>query len=60
MAYWLLSHISLINNIVSEDKPEILAEFDNSSSRETNASEIERFVGEKWLQLDSNPEPLSS
>ena len=29
------SHISLINKIVSEEKLEILAEFDNSSSTET-------------------------
>ena len=41
------NHISLINNIVSEDKLEILAEFDNSSSAEANASEIERFIDEK-------------
>ena len=32
------SHISLINNIVSEDKLERQAEFDNSSSTESNAS----------------------
>ena len=41
------NHISLINNIVSEDKPEILAEFDNSSGTEANDSEIERLVNEK-------------
>ena len=29
-------HISLINNIVSEDKLEILAEFDSSPSTEAN------------------------
>ena len=42
------SHISLINNIVSEDKLEIQAEFDNSSSTESNASQIEQFVDEKF------------
>ena len=41
------NHISLINNIVSEDKLEILAEFDNSSSTEANDSEIERLIDEK-------------
>ena len=41
------NHISLINNIVSEDKLEILAEFDNSSSTEANDSEIELFIDEK-------------
>ena len=41
------NHISLINNIVSEDKLEILAEFDNSSSTEANISEIERLIDEK-------------
>ena len=35
------NHISLINNIVSEDKLEILAEFNNSLSTEANDSEIE-------------------
>ena len=35
------NHISLINNIVSEDRLEILAKFDNSSSTELNISEIE-------------------
>ena len=35
------NHISLINNIVSKDKLEILEEFDNSSSTEANISEIE-------------------
>ena len=34
------NHISLINNILSEDKFEILAEFDSSSSTEANISEI--------------------
>ena len=34
------NRISLINNIVSEDKLEILAEFDNSSSTDVNDSEI--------------------
>ena len=41
------NHISLINNIVSEDKLEILAKFDNSSSTEANISEIERLIDEK-------------
>ena len=41
------NHISLINNIVSEDKLEILAEFVNSSSTEANDSEIERLVNDK-------------
>ena len=41
------NHISLINNIVSEDKLEILAKFDNSSSTEANINEIERLIDEK-------------
>ena len=41
------NHISLINNIVSEDKLEILAEFDSSPSTEANVSEIERLINEK-------------
>ena len=41
------NHISLINNIISEDTLEILAEFDSSSSTEANASEIERLIDEK-------------
>ena len=41
------NHISLINNIVSEDNLEILAEFDSSSSTEANDTEIERLVDEK-------------
>ena len=41
------NHISLINNIVSEDKLEILAEFNNSSSTKGNISEIERLMDEK-------------
>ena len=40
-------HISLINNIVSEDKPEILAELDSSSITVANISEIERLIDEK-------------
>ena len=41
------NHISLINNIVSKDKLEILEEFDNSSSTEANISEIERLIDGK-------------
>ena len=41
------NHISLINNIVSEDKLEILAEFDNSSSTLANDCEIEWLANEK-------------
>ena len=41
------NHISLINNIVSEDRLNILAEFDSSSSAEANVSEIERLIDEK-------------
>ena len=41
------NHISLINNIVSKDKLEILEEFDNSSSTEANISETERLIDEK-------------
>ena len=41
------NHISWINNIVSEDKLEILAEFDNSSGTGANDSEIERLFDEK-------------
>ena len=41
------NHISLINNIVSEDKLKILTKFDNSSSTEANDSEIERLIDEK-------------
>ena len=44
-------HISSINNIVSEDKLEILAESDNSSSTETNTSEIERFIDGKFGEI---------
>ena len=40
-------HISLINNIVSEDKLEIFAEFDNSSRTEANDSETEQLIDEK-------------
>ena len=36
------SHISLIYNIISGEKLKILAEFDNSSNTEANASEIYR------------------
>ena len=43
--------ISLINNIVSEDKLEILEKFGNSSSTEVNASEIERFNDEKFGEI---------
>ena len=42
------SLVSLVNNIVSEDKLEILAESDNSSSKEANASEVEQFIDEKF------------
>ena len=45
------SHISLINNVVSEDKLQILAEFDNSSSTKANASEIERFIDETFGEI---------
>ena len=41
------NRIRLINNIVSEDMLEILAEFDSSSSAEANVSEIERLIDEK-------------
>ena len=41
------NHISLINNILSEDKLEILADFNSSSSTEANISEIERLIDEK-------------
>ena len=41
------NHISLIINIVSEDKLEILSKFDSSSGTEANASEIERLIDEK-------------
>ena len=40
-------HISLINNIVSEDKLEIFTEFDNSSRTEANDSETEQLIDEK-------------
>ena len=45
------SHISLINNVVSEDKLQILAEFDKSSSTKANASEIERFIDETFGEI---------
>ena len=32
------SHISLINNVVSEDKLQILTEFDNSSSSSSSSN----------------------
>ena len=41
------NHNNLINNIVSKDKLEILAEIDNFSSTEANDSEIERLIDEK-------------
>ena len=41
------NHISWINNIASEDKLEILAEFDSSSSTEANFSGIEGSIDEK-------------
>ena len=43
------NHISLINNIVSENKLEILAEFDNSLQvqKQANDNEIEQFINEK-------------
>ena len=41
-------HTSFINNIVTD---EILAEFDNSSSAEANAREIERFIDEKFGEM---------
>ena len=41
------NHNSLINNIVSKDKLEILAEIDNFSSTEANDSEIEQLIDEK-------------
>ena len=40
------SHIMLINNIISEDKLEILAEFDSSSRTKANVCEIERLISE--------------
>ena len=43
--------ISLINNIVSEDKLKILEKFGNSSNTEVNASEIERFIDEKFGEI---------
>ena len=43
--------ISLINNIAREDKLEILAEFGHSSSTEVNASEIERFIDDKFGKI---------
>ena len=41
------SHVSLINNIVSKDKFEILTEFDNLSSTEANGSSKELLINEK-------------
>ena len=43
--------ISLINNIVSEDRLEILEKFGNSSSTEVHVSEIERFIDEKFGEI---------
>ena len=40
------SHIMLINNIISEDKLEILAEFDSSSRTKANVCEIERLISD--------------
>ena len=45
------SHVSVINNIANDDKLEILAEFDNSLSAEAHSSEIERFIGGKFGEL---------
>ena len=41
------NHISLINNIVSKGKLEILAEIDSSLSTKANITEIERLIDEK-------------
>ena len=41
------NHISLINNIVSEGKLEILAEIDSSLSTKANITETERLIDEK-------------
>ena len=46
--------VSLINNIINEDRLEILIEFDNSSSAETNASEIEQFIDGKFGEMIKN------
>ena len=45
------SHISLIYNIISEEKLKILAEFDNSSNTEANASEIEQFIDKRFGEI---------
>ena len=45
------SHVSLINNIASEDKLEILEEFDNCSSTEASDSAIERFIDETFGEI---------
>ena len=51
------NHISLINNIVSEDKLEILAEFDSSSSTEAYVSEIEQLIdGKSGESIAANTE----
>ena len=51
------NHISLINNIVSEDKLEILAGFDSCSSREAYVSEIEQLIdGKSGESIAANTE----
>ena len=51
------NHISLINNIVSEEKLEILAQFDNSSITAANNSAIERFIdGKSSKTITANTE----
>ena len=44
------NRISLLNNIFSEDKIEILAELDNSSSTKANDSEIEWLINKTFGQ----------
>lgn len=46
--------VSLINNIINEDRLEVLTEFDNSSSAETNAGEIEQFIDGKFGEMIKN------
>ena len=55
------NHISLINNIVSVDKREILAEFDNTSIAEANDNEIERYIdGKSSKTIKANTEKITS
>ena len=45
------SNVTLINNMVSEDKLEVLVEFQNFSSTKANATEIGQFFNKKFGKI---------